>query len=145
MARRLGNVGSSYCPIHDEEAAMSWFDDLKQTLPAYYPLGSAPDVVGYLRGSIDPGVWRGMERSGRQQMLILGSKPPSTEDWVAAGVAARGADQVVKFGTLTGFIVLYGGFSRRPWGKIFVSDALGLAQFPKDLLTWKRNYVPPKP
>jgi hypothetical protein len=124
---------------------MSWFDQLKQTLPAYYPPAGLPDVVGYLRGSIDPGVWRSMERAGRQQMLILGSKPPSAEDWVAAGVATRGADQVVRLVSLTGFLVLYGGFSRRPWGKIFVSDAEGLAQFPKDLLTWKRNYVPPKP
>lgn len=124
---------------------MSWFDDLKKTLPAYYPVGSQLDVVGYLRGSLDPGVWRSMENTGRQQMLILGAKPPSQEDWVAAGVAQRGTDQVVKFVALTGFIVLYGGFVRRPWGKIFVSDTLGLAQFPKDLQTWTRNYLPPKP
>jgi hypothetical protein len=124
---------------------LSWFVDLKQALPAYYPAGGPPDVVGYLRGSVDPSVWRSMERSGRQQMLILGSKTPALEDWVAAGVAARGTDQVVRLGNLNGFIVLYGGFSRRPWGKIFVADAAGLVQFPKDLLTWKRNYAPPKP
>jgi hypothetical protein len=121
------------------------FFDLKQALPAYYPAGGLPDVVGYLGGSIDPSVWRSMEKSGRQQMLILGSKTPTLEDWVAAGVAARATDQVVRVGNLSVFIVLYRGFSRRPWGKIFIADAAGLVQFPKDLLTRKRNYAPSKP
>jgi hypothetical protein len=88
---------------------MAWFDDLKQALPAYYPPTGTPTIVGYLRGSIDPNFWRSMERAGRHEMLILGSRPPNHEDWVAAGVAARGADQIVTISNLIGFIVLYGG------------------------------------
>ncbi len=125
---------------------MSWFDDLKQALPAYYPVTGPPDVVGYLRGSVDPAVWRNMETaSKRNQMVILGNRPPTADDWVAAGVLQRGADQSVRFPSLTGFIVLYGGFVRRPWGKIFIVDVDALKQFPLDLLQWKRNYTPPRP
>jgi hypothetical protein len=39
---------------------MSWFDQLKQSLPAYYPTAGPADVVGYLRGSVYPGAWRNM-------------------------------------------------------------------------------------
>jgi hypothetical protein len=66
---------------------MAWFDQLKQVLAAYYPAAGSPDVVGYLRGSVDPNVWRNMETANkRNQMVVLGSKRPTYDDWVAAGV-----------------------------------------------------------
>jgi len=124
---------------------MSWFDDLKQALPAYYPPTSPSNIVGYLRGSVDPNVWRSMERAGRHQMLILGSAPPNIADWVAAGVSARGSDQIVTISNLNGFIVLYGGFVRRPWGQLHIMTADGLRSFPTQIASLKRNYLPPKP
>ncbi len=124
---------------------MAWFDDLRQALPAYYPPAGLPDVVGYLRGSKDQSVWRNMEQGSRNQMIILGSKPPTAEDWSAAGVAQRGSDQTITQRDLSGFIVLYGGFNRRPWGKIYVLDAEALQHFPTQIASWKNNYRPPMP
>jgi hypothetical protein len=124
---------------------MSWFDQLKLALPAYYPPGGLPNVAGYLRGSKDPSIWRSMQATNRNQMIILGSKPPSLEDWSAAGVGQRGNTQTITFSDLSGFIVIYGGFIRRPWGKIYVMDAQLLQSFPTQIDSWKRNYMPPKP
>ena len=59
-----------------------------------------------------------MIQGGREQMIILGSVPPNNEDWVAAGVAQRRAIQTIRYADLNTFIVTYGGFIRRPWGKI---------------------------
>ena len=78
-------------------------------------------------------------------MIILGSKPPTAEDWSAAGVAQRGSDQTITQRDLSGFIVLYGGFNRRPWGKIYVLDAEALQHFPTQIASWKNNYRPPMP
>jgi hypothetical protein len=78
-------------------------------------------------------------------MIILGSKPPTAQDWAAAGVAQRGADQAITIRDLAGFIVLYGGFNRRPWGKIFILDDEALAHFPAQIASWKGNYRPPMP
>ncbi|HET6197590.1 MAG TPA: hypothetical protein VFE12_17645 [Acetobacteraceae bacterium] len=125
---------------------MAWFDDLKAAIPGYYPAGGLPNVVGYLRGAKDPGVWRNMEQVGnRNQMIILGSRPPGPQDWLAAGVAQRGSDQTITLTDLAGFIVLYGGFVRRPWGKIYVLDAEALQHFPAQLASWRSNYKPPAP
>lgn len=125
---------------------MAWFDDIKQVLSAYYPAGGLPNVVGYLRGTKDQNVWRSMERtSSRNQMIILGSRPPTPQDWSDAGVAQRGADQTITLGDLNGFIVLYGGFPRRPWGKICVVDADALRFFPQQIASWRTNYRPPAP
>ena len=120
---------------------MNWFSQLKAALPAYYLHSGPPRIVGYLKGSGDPAVWRQMERSqNRNQMIILGNTEPDDEDWVAAGVLDRGATKVISIDTLAGFIVLYGGFVRRPWGKIFIADhdarAIG---FPAALSSWRRN------
>lgn len=125
---------------------MTWFDDLKQALPAYYPAGSLPDVVGYLRGSKDQKVWRNMELTQqRTQKIILGSRPPSPQEWAEAGVSQRGSDQTITFNDLLGFIVLYAGFQRRPWGAIHILSAEGLRNFPMQIADWKRLYKPPSP
>ncbi|WIM12895.1 hypothetical protein [Enhydrobacter sp.] len=97
---------------------MDWFQQLRVALLAYYPPGSPPDVVGYLQGSANPLDWRRMIQSGREQMIVLGSVPPTNEDWIAAGVAQRRTVQTVRIGDLRTFIITYGGFVRRPWGKI---------------------------
>lgn len=123
---------------------MAWFDDLKTALPAYYPGGANDTIVGYLRGNASPAQWRAMAVTGRHQMLILGSAPPTNGDWVAAGVAQRAAQATIQINQLTGFIVLYGGFMYRPWGQIFEmdNDALTIG-FPGSIRSWLANYMPP--
>ena len=120
---------------------MAWFDDLKTAMPAFYPGGVTDSIVGYLRGNSTPAQWRSMEASGYQQMIILGSMPPTQQDWVAAGVGQRGMQSAIQIGQLTGFIVLFGGFPQRPWGKIFVvdKDALTIG-FPASIRQWKQHY-----
>lgn len=127
---------------------MSWFDQIKSVLPGYYPANQPADIVGYLRGSSNPAIWRQMREGDRprHQMIILGSVEPSREAWTAAGVAQRlGEMQTVRFNALNGFIVLYGGFMLRPWGSIHVAtaDAVGIG-FPSSLNDWRRNYTPPR-
>ncbi len=99
---------------------MDWFEQLRAALGAYYTAAGSADVVGYLRGSNDPAVWKQMLKSGKEQMLILGNTPPSDADWNAAGVSQRGsgATQPVRLGDLNGLIITYGGMFGRPWGKI---------------------------
>jgi hypothetical protein len=98
---------------------MDWFQQLRAALAEFYPMGSPQDVVGYLQGSADPKVWRSMIKGGREQMIILGSVPPTDAEWSAAGVAQRGAVQPIRFGDLQTFIITFGGFMvTRPWGKI---------------------------
>ncbi len=126
---------------------MNWFDQLKQALPGYYRPSGPPDVVGYLRGSVSPDVWRQMEKNqNRHQMIVLGNTQPTQKEWDAAGVGQRGATQAVRLSSLTGFIVLYGGFMLRPWGAIHTAspDALTIG-FPGSLQSWKRNYKAPAP
>lgn len=125
---------------------MDWFLQLKQALPAYYRTDRPSDIVGYLRGSVDPTVWRQMAATqNRHQMLILGNTEPTQDEWVAAGVAARGVSQAVRRSFLDGFIVLYGGFMLRPWGQIHAADndaeTIG---FPASLASWKRNAPAPR-
>ncbi len=122
---------------------MAWFDDLKTTLPAYYPGGAAETIVGYVRGNASPSQWRSMLRQGYQQMLILGSVPPTQKHWVAAGVAGRGTETTIRISDLAGFIVLYGGFMYRPWGKIFELNGQTQTAFPGSLQSWTRNYMKP--
>jgi hypothetical protein len=97
---------------------MDWFQQLRAALPAYWPIGTPADIVGYLQGSPSALDWRRMIQGGREQMIILGSVPPSNEDWLAAGVAQRRAIQTIRYADLNTFIITYGGFIRRPWGKI---------------------------
>ncbi len=126
---------------------MDWFDRLRQSLQAYYPADRPHDIVGHLQGSASPAVWRSMQGGNRprHQMIVLGSVEPTHQDWVDAGVAQRGEVQVIRLPALTGFIVLYGGFARRPWGEIHSTspDALTIG-FPASLESWRRNYHPPR-
>jgi len=126
---------------------MTWFPQVRQTLAAYYPASQPADIVGYLQGSANPMVWRSMAQGSpaRHQMLILGSVPPTQEEWIAAGVAQRQEIQTIRLPALAGLIVLYGGFMLRPWGEIHPAshDALTLG-FPAALASWQRNYRPPR-
>lgn len=99
------------------------FNQLRQVLSPFY-LRDDTQIVGYLRGSDSPAVWRSMENTGRAQMKILGNQEPTAAQWDAAGVGHRsGATSAIKFPDLQGFIILYGGFMvDRPWGKIFVES-----------------------
>jgi hypothetical protein len=120
---------------------MNWFEQLRQALADYYPAAADRTVVGYLQGSASPGVWMQMARTqDRHQMVILGSLPPTAEDWAAAGVRQRGNVQVIRISDLAGWIVLYGGFVRRPWGELHQvdSDALTIG-FPGSLQRWRSN------
>lgn len=119
---------------------MAWFSELKLALPEYYTNAYPLDVVGYLQGAGSPNIWKQMAATGRHQMLILGNAPPDNEDWTAAGVAQRGQVQTLRIGNLAGWIVLYGGFIRRPWGQLFEmsNDAKNLG-FPGALQSWKAN------
>lgn len=125
---------------------MDWFAQLRLALPDYYRSDFPSDIVGYLRGSIAPAVWRQMAAmQNRHQMLILGNTEPTEREWEAAGVAQRGASEAVKIGILNGFIVLYGGFVLRPWGQIHeaTTDARSIG-FPASLASWKRNTPKPR-
>jgi hypothetical protein len=103
---------------------MDWFDQLREVLSDYYPTASPQDIVGYLRGSSDAKIWRRMAQSRTEQMLILGSVPPTEEQWAAAGVANRGLVQTIRYDDLRTFIITYGGFMvSRPWGKVSILSA----------------------
>jgi len=100
---------------------MSWFEQLSVVLRDFYPSGGGQGIVGYLRGSADPKKWRNMASTRAEQMLILGSVPPTDAEWVAAGVAARGETQIIRLDDLDKFIITFGGFpGARPWGKISI-------------------------
>jgi hypothetical protein len=123
---------------------MDWFAQIRQVLRDYYFPDRPADIVGYLRGNDTPGQWRAMASAGYYQFLILGNTEPTPEEWVAAGVAQRDSQSTITTGMLSGFIVLYGGFMLRPWGRIHTmsGDALTLG-FPGSLRDWRVNYRPP--
>lgn len=79
-------------------------------------------------------------------MIVLGNRPPTAEDWGHAGVGQRNGEQhEIKLDDLAGFIVLYGGFPRRPWGHIVVpDDDVRTYGFPGSLRSWKTNFRPPR-
>src|SRR5260370_22345774 len=91
---------------------MDWFQQLRAALPAYYPPGSPPDVVGYLQGSANPMDWRRLMQNGREQMIVLSHVPPTHEDWVAAGDDHRGSSLNTPTVQLTTFITTYGRFNQ---------------------------------
>ena len=120
---------------------MAWFDDLKRCLGAHYAPGYPADIVGYLRGA-PPAQWRHLAQHGSGQMMVLGNRPPSREEWAAAGVAQRGAEQCVRLSDLVGFTVLYGGFMYRPWGHIVPADPS--IDYALQIASWRRNFMPPR-
>jgi hypothetical protein len=123
---------------------MDWFDQLSGVLSDYYPTASPQDIVGYLRGSSDPKIWRRMAQSRTEQMLILGSVPPTEEQWAAAGVANRGLVQTIRYDDLRTFIITYGGFMvSRPWGKVSILSADVLRNYGMTV-TQFRNALPDK-
>jgi hypothetical protein len=97
---------------------MDWFWRLREALPEFYPEDQPKDIVGYLQGSTDAQVWRTMTKKGREPMMILGSAEPTPEEWSAAGVAHRNAIHTIRFDDLWGFLITYGGFIMRPWGRV---------------------------
>lgn len=124
---------------------MAWFDDLKRCLAAHYDAALPSDTVGFLQGSDQPSVWRHMETRGSGQMIVLGNRPPTPAEWVAAGVARRGMVQEIKLRALDGFFVIYGGFMYRPWGHIIThTPALEQSLYPASLQSWTYNAMPPR-
>lgn len=126
---------------------MSWIAQMKGVLGAHYDVAGDQSILGYYRGTAGPAVWRAMDQAGSGQMIILGNRPPTKEEWDAAGVGQRGGQEViVKTHQMSGFIILYGGFMYRPWGHIVEmdNDALTLG-FPGALRSWKANFMPPRP
>ena len=89
-------------------------------------------------------IWRLMQQRARprHQMIILGSVKPTQEEWIAAGVEQRlGELQTIRLAALNGFIVLYSGFTFRPWGSIHLATADALAiGFPSSLNNWRQSY-----
>ncbi len=123
----------------------NWFDRLRDVLRDFYPNDGPADIVGYLQGSANPNVWRMMlTQQQRHQMLILGSAPPTNEEWSAAGVASRGQIQTIRFGDLNGFIVLYAGAVYRPWGCIAILSTEALKNYHATIESFRRNLPKPR-
>lgn len=124
---------------------MAWFDEVKRCLGAHYDPAFPADTVGFLQGSDQPMVWRQMQMTGSGQMMVLGNRPPSHEDWVAAGVAQRGMVREIKLRALAGFFVVYGGFMYRPWGHIVNhTPAAERDAMPSSVQRWTYNFMPPR-
>ncbi len=123
----------------------NWFDQLREVLHTFYPPNGPANVVGYLQGSASPAIWRSMQtQQQRHQMLILGSQPPTQEEWSAAGVANRGQIQTIRLQNLDGFIVLYGGAVYRPWGSIAILSAEALKNYHLTIENFRRNLPRPR-
>jgi len=118
-----------------------WFDQLRAVLSDYYPQDGKKDVVGYLRGSKDPNIWRIMRfQQHKHQMLLLGSEPPTQSEWAAAGVGGRTDTNIVFLGDLDNLIVLYGGFMvTRPWGQIHERTPEALQHYQGTIDSFRRN------
>jgi len=101
-----------------------WLNQLREVLRDYYPPDGPADVVGYLKGSGDPNDWRMKALQQKNQFMILGSIPPTKEEWAAAGKSSQDPIQTIHPKDLDGLIILYGGFMiRTPWGRIHLIDA----------------------
>lgn len=124
---------------------MQWITQLKEALRDHYDPARNEDIVGYLRGTGSAAAWRQMDEAGRGQMIVLGNRPPTEEEWVAAGVAQRVGEVTVTSAMLKGFMILYGGFMYRPWGHIVVpNEDVRTLGFPGSLGSWRRNYMAPR-
>jgi hypothetical protein len=96
------------------------FLQLRAVLNQYYLPAPAPPVVGYLRGSASPGIWRAKIAERNEQLMLLGNAEPTAADWANAGVEHRtGETQRITLPMLNGFVLTYGGFmAGRPWAAI---------------------------
>jgi hypothetical protein len=124
----------------------SWLDQLREVLRDFYPPDGPADVLGYLKGSGDPNVWRLKALQNKPQLLILGSIPPSTREWEAAG--KPGSDQIqtiLNTHMSGGFIVLYGGMIYRPWGRIEIVDDDALKHYQSATINTFRRQIPKRP
>jgi hypothetical protein len=108
----------------------NWLDQLRHVLGDYYPPDGPADVVGYLKGSGDPNVWRVKALQHKPQHMVLGSVLPTREEWEAAGKPGQDAVQTIRPKDLDGFIILYSGVMiRTPWGRIELLDADALKYY----------------
>jgi hypothetical protein len=124
---------------------MQWILQMKAVLRDHYDPALDASIIGFLRGSGSAVAWRTMSQAGSGQMIILGNRPPTNDDWVAAGVAQRIGNVTVTDEMLSGFMILYGGFMYRPWGHIVVpNNDVRTIGFPGSLRQWKNNYMPPR-
>ena len=96
------------------------FQQLRAVLNRYYLPAPAPPVVGYLRGSVTPGIWRAKIADHNEQLMLLGNAEPTAADWANAGVEHRtGETQQITLPMLNAFVLTYGGFmAGRPWAAI---------------------------
>jgi hypothetical protein len=106
-----------------------WPDQLREVLRAFYPPEGPADVLGYLKGSGDPNIWRLKAMQHKPQFLILGSTPPTAEEWVNAGKPGPDPIQTVCTNDLWGFIILHGALNPRPWGRIEIVDMEALNNY----------------
>jgi hypothetical protein len=119
-------------------------EQLRGVLSDYYPPDGPAGVLGYLKGSGDPNVWYVMSSQNEAQHMILGNLPPTQEDWMAAGKPSN-LDQIQTiytdlFDKDPRLVVLYGGFVRRPWGRIELLDADALKYYQSATIdSFRRN------
>ena len=99
-----------------------WLEQLLEVLRDFYPPDGPEGVIGYLKGTDDPNTWRLMAVQRKPQFLILGSTPPTQQEWVDAGKPYREPIRTVRREHLDGLIILYAGGSPRPWGRIETLD-----------------------
>ena len=118
-----------------------WLDDLRTVLHDFYPDDGPQNVVGYLKGSADPSVWRIMAMQGREQQMVLGSVPLTVKEWVDAGKPGSEPIQTLTPDHFNGFIIMYNGGSPRPWGKIGIPDQETLKHYQTATLDNFRNSV----
>jgi|HubBroStandDraft_2_1064218.scaffolds.fasta_scaffold1454982_1 hypothetical protein len=121
-----------------------WLDQLRGVLSEFYPPEGPANVVGYLKGSDDPNVWRIKAlQYEKPQMLVLGNTPPDAQRWVDAGKfgPADGPVSTVYPEKLNGFIIIYGGFGPLPWGRIELLDNDALTHYQSSTIDAFRNAI----
>ena len=120
---------------------MEWLEQLLAELSEFYPSSGQQDIIGYLKGGRGPKEWHRVIRDkGRPQMLILGSAPPSDADWLDAGVLERNLPViVVRRADLQSFVILYGGFKARPWGRLEQVIGYNPSEYHRQIARFRAN------
>ena len=122
-----------------------WIPLMKAACGAHYSPTGPSDVLGYYRGTGGAATWRAMDAADQAQMVILGNKPPTPQDWVdAGGGQCAGQDVILRAADLQGFIIGYAGFPRRPWGYIWVFSPDIQNRYAGIADNWRRNYQAPR-